>query len=272
MQSKIQQILKPKYNPVAILWSDQKPDGALQFAKNRWGCVMSLFAQAAKGKTAAINRETAGCGGGEIGLGFGRSYHERYPGGIECFYRFLSSGNADSEAGRSAAENYRRYNHASGVDDFLQGERYIKTPELVKKRIDKMPTFDLGDKYVIFKPLQNVEDNKETPEIVVFLANPEQLSALVVLANYACEDGENVIIPFGAGCHNIGILAYQEAKREKPRAVIGLTDLSARLQVVNSLGREFLTFAMPYKLYQEMESNANGSFLNRNTWRELTGE
>ena len=272
MQSKLQKILKLKYHPVAILWSDEKPDGALQFVKNRWGCVMSLFAQAAKGKTAVVNKETAGCGGGEIGLGFGKSYHNRYPGGIECFYRFLSSGNADWQTGLAAVEEYRQYSRSSGVDDFLQGERYIKTPELVKRRIDKMPEFDLGDKYVIFKPLHDVAESKEQPEIIVILANPEQLSALVVLANYDRENGENVIMPFGAGCHNIGVLAYQEARREKPRAIVGLTDISARLQIVNSLGREYLTFAIPYKMFLEMESNVEGSFLERTTWRELMGE
>jgi uncharacterized protein (DUF169 family) len=272
MESKIQKALKLKFEPVAIIWSDDKPEKAMQFVPNRWGCVMSLFAQVAKGKTAVISKETAGCGGGEVGLGFGNSYHRDYPGGVDCFYRFLSTGNADWETGRQALEAYRKYRGGYGDDNFLKGERYIKSPDLVKRRTDRMPIVDIKQKYVIFKPLKDIDVKTERPEVIVFIANPDQLSALVVLANYGREDGENAIAPFGAGCHTIGILAYREAEREKPRAIIGLTDLSARLQTYRILGRDSFTFAMPYKMYQEIESNVEGSFLERDTWHNLMAD
>jgi hypothetical protein len=80
---------------------------------------------------------------------------------------------------------------------------------------------------------------------------------------------ENVIIPQAAGCQQIGIIPWNEAKSENPRAVVGLTDISARKNVRKLLGSEYLSFAMPWKMFLEMESNVGGSFLERPTWQSL---
>ena len=70
MESQIAAALQLKYSPVAILWTDEKPEGAMQFAPGRWGCVMAAFAAAAsQGKAAAFDRETYGCWGGGVGSG-----------------------------------------------------------------------------------------------------------------------------------------------------------------------------------------------------------
>ena len=92
MDSAIARAIRSQYEPVALVFSDELPDGAMQFAEGKWGCVMwLLLAAAAKGKPAAADRTTFGCLGGGTGLGFGNQY-ETWPGGIECFYRFLSTG------------------------------------------------------------------------------------------------------------------------------------------------------------------------------------
>ena len=71
--------------PVALLWSDTEPGGALRFKPGGWGCAVSLFAAvAAKGRTAAFDGQTYGCWGGGTGLGFGNCY-EAFPGGVDCF-------------------------------------------------------------------------------------------------------------------------------------------------------------------------------------------
>ena len=80
---------------------------------------------------------------------------------------------------------------------------------------------------------------------------------------------ENVIIPWAAGCQTIGILPYREAKSAKPRAVVGLTDISARKYVRTLLGSEYLSFAMPWEMFLEMERNVAGSFLERHVWLSL---
>ena len=73
----------------------------------------------------------------------------------------------------------------------------------------------------------------------------------------------------GAGCHQIGIFAYREAESDTPRAVIGLTDLDARMNVRRQLGDDVLTFTVPFKMFKEMEENVEGSFLEIGTWTKL---
>ncbi|MBN2538713.1 MAG: DUF169 domain-containing protein, partial [Deltaproteobacteria bacterium] len=260
--------LNLKFNPVAIIWSDENPEDALQFKQGRWGCVMSLFAHAVKGCTAVFDRKTFGCWGGGVGLGFGNQY-VNVPGGIEEFYRFLSTGNNVSGMRRMAAEKICNFVGNDLLNEALHGERYIKSPELVKKFVESLPIADVPTQYVVFKPLKDVDLNKEDPVIIVFSANPDQLSAMVILANYGNGSFENVIIPYAAGCQTIGIFPYREAKHENPRAVIGLTDISARKIVRSQLGRDMFTFAVPLKMFKEMEAHVEGSFLQRENWNAL---
>ncbi|MFZ5632429.1 MAG: DUF169 domain-containing protein [Bacillota bacterium] len=254
MESKIAQAIQMKYSPVAVVLTDHKPDQALQFKEGRWGCVVSMLNAAAKGKTTVFDRKTFGCLGGGTGLGFGNQY-VNFPGGIEYF---LSNGNKElsqTEAGKNIVRNLPALEH---------GEGYVKSPELAKKFIDSLPMTDVPTEYVVFKPVEKLSAG-ETPRVVVFLVNPDQLSALVVLANYARETNENVVVPFGAGCHSVCIIPYREERAEKPRAIIGLIDISARKQV----DKDILSFTLPFKMFLEMESNVDGSFLEKEEWQRV---
>lgn len=159
-------------------------------------------------------------------------------------------------------------------DNFLHGERYIKNPRLVEKFIQALPIMEIPKRYVVFKPLDHVDIAQDKPQSVIFFANPDQLSALIVLANFGRGDNENVIIPYAAGCQTIGIYPYREGQSDRPRAVVGLTDLSARVYVRKQLGDpRFMTFTAPFALFEEMEQNVPGSFLERHTWHSLeTGD
>ncbi len=254
MESKLAKAIKLKYPPVAILWTDEKPAGALQFKEGRWGCVIGMLRGAAMGKTAVFDRKTFGCPGGGTGLGFGNQY-ENMPWGIG---HFLSTGNkefASSEVGRQVVRN---------LPAIEQGEGYCKTPELGYKLINALPMRDIPAKYVVFKPLDKVTGD-ERPVVIVFLANPDQLSALIVMTNYAKEPGNNVIAPFAAGCHSIGIIPYREAESDNPRAVLGLYDISVRKLV----DKDILSLTVPYKMFLEMENNVEGSFLEKHEWQEV---
>lgn len=48
-----------------------------------------------------------------------------------------------------------------------------------------------------------------------------------------------------------------------------MTVLSARRNVRSTLGRHVMTFTTPWPLFQEMESNVPGSFLQRHSWEAL---
>jgi len=268
MESRIAQAIETKHPPIALIWSDEKPEGAMQFQEGRWGCVMWLAASAVKGRPAVCDAKTFGCFGGGVGMGFGERY-KSFPGSEEGFCHFLSSGIEGWAEGPAVAEMVKPFLTGEAYDNFVHGERYVKTPEDVKKFIRALPIMQIPKRYVVFQPLADVNAGKETPQTVIFFADPDELSALVVLANYGRGSNENAIIPYAAGCQTIGIYPYREAESDRPRAVVGLTDLSARLSIRKQLGDNLLSFAMPFALFKEMEANVAGSFLQRHIWQEL---
>ena len=269
MRSQIAETLRLRFSPVAILHGDEKPEGALEFKPGRPGCVMFLFANAAKGRTAAFTRETCGCPGGVTGLGFGNGYLA-FPGGPAGFEGFLSHGNGHTEEGRRVGQMLKDAGAARFADLYLNGECYKRSPAIVHEWCGIMPFRDTDAKYVLFKPLDQVGDG-EKPEVIVFTVNAEQISSLVILANYERSDMQGVSMPWAAGCQLIGLLPMVEGESASPRAIAGLTDLSARNAVRNTLGRDVLTFAVPWKLYLEMEGNAGGCFFRRHDFAALQG-
>ena len=271
MKSVIAEMLGMKFSPVAITRTDVRPPKALQFKEGRRACAMYLFACAAQGRTAVADRATCGCFGGMTGLGFGTGY-ENFPAGEGGFCGFLSSGNGHTAQGRAIGEKLAARS-PEFAHHYLEGERYKRGPDLVREWLGDLPmTFD-APAYVSFRPLADVDvESGDTPDVVVFSVNAEQLSALVVLANYGTSRSDRVIIPFGSGCQLVGILPFAEGASPTPRAVVGLTDLSAREKTLRSLGRDQLTFAMPWKLFLAMEADAPGSFLSMPTFLRLCGK
>lgn len=279
MESKIAAAIGLKTHPIAIVWSDDlphitpdaAPEASLQFKPGAWGCVVSLItAVAAKGRTAVIDRQSFGCWGGGVGLGFGNQY-ETFPGGLEGFHRFLSDGNKKTEAGRQIGEAMMQQSGgARFADDFLHGERYVKDPDCTQAFVQSLPMRDIPTRYVVVKPLMHADPANDQIKSVTFFVEPDALSSLVILANYAHPERENVAIPWAAACQVMGILAYRELDQPHPRALVGLTDISARKHTRATLGKHVLSFTAPWPVFLEMEKNSEGSFLQRETWRVLT--
>jgi hypothetical protein len=270
VQSKIASAIHLDLEPVALIWSDEKPAGAMEFAPGKWGCVMFLLAAAAKGRSAVVGRETFGCFGGGVGLGF--SGYEAFPGGVDCFCRFLSSGNAGAGPGQAIGRQMAAAGATAMAEDFLEGERYLKNPDVVRRFLACLPLADVPARYVVLKPLKETELARDNVRSITFLVNPDQLSALAILANYEGQDNENVVMPFAAGCQSIGIFTYRENERPNPRAVVGLIDLSARKNVRRQLGRDALSFSVTPDMFRRMEANVEGSFLERGLWKSLLEE
>lgn len=238
MESCLVKALNLSYEPVAVFLSNEKPEGALESKEGIWNCTIPFFLAAAKGKTAVFERKTTGCPGGKAGLGFGN--FPNYPGGIEYFLSVGKSG-------------------------LFEGEGYKKDPELGEEFVKCLPITDVPYQYIIFKPLAQVNADKEKPELVVFYVNNDQLSALTVLANYYRPGNENVMIPFGSGCQSVFLIPYAEGQRENPRAVVGLVDITVRPMV----DPDMLSFSMPYKMFEDMEVNTRGSFLEKHLWHRI---
>jgi hypothetical protein len=101
--------------------------------------------------------------------------------------------------------------------------------------------------------------------LVVFLANADQVSALAVLANYGRPGNDNVILRFAAGCQSMCLLPDRMNLEEPYRAVLGMTDITARPLVP----AQVLSFTIPWPMFLEMEANVRGSFLDHKDWQKV---
>ncbi len=239
MNSTIADELKLRLLPVAVIFTEQKPEVALQFAEGQRGCLVPMLVQAAHGHTAAFDAGTVPCRGGMVGLEFTDSY-----GDAEAHAYFLSVGGGPS--GR-------------------EGEGYKKTPELVRAAMSTQCSVKARETYRVFKPLSQVDPERETPRLVVFLANPDQISALTVLANYGRPTNDNVIVYFVSGCGSFCLLPDQLNQQEPLHAMLGMTDISARPYVP----ADILSFTVPWPMFLEMAGNVRGSFLDREAWQKV---
>ncbi|MDR2891960.1 MAG: DUF169 domain-containing protein [Deltaproteobacteria bacterium] len=297
--SAIAKALSLRYPPLALYYAAAAPSGAASFRsikedhdaqpnKGGWGCALSLLPKALAGATIAFSRNTCHCPGSLGGLGLGRLEDTNFPGGREAFLRFLSNGNKHWEQGKATAEEMRRAGaSADKLEEYLEGEGFKKSPELVLEYCKRSPRLEPRDSHVLIRPLTDLDGGSaakqsssnasdpgkaNAPDVVIMLADVHQLSALTNLANYGRPGSDNVIIPFASGCQSIGLYPLHEGTQEQPRAVVGLIDIAARLYLRKLLGRELISFAIPWKLYVEMESNVEESFLTRRAWKTLDGE
>ena len=123
---------RPGSSPIAVILTDEKPEGASQFKEGSRGCVGATIVAVAGGKTAAFDRRTYGCPGGGVGLGFGNCYEQAsFP--IE---KLLSSG--DPQAG--------------GGGPLAEGERFFRTPEIVQEWLGHVPMTEVPTEYVVIRP------------------------------------------------------------------------------------------------------------------------
>lgn len=240
MEKTLENFLQFRYPPAALRLTDEAPAGALSFPEGKWGCIMALTSSVFKqGKTACFSKATCTCMGGRIGFGF----TENYP---EGFDEFLSCGD---ENGECPLPNRKP-------------EGYKASPAWVKLWREVLPTRLIKEKYVVIEPLSSA---KEPPNLVIFYVTPDQLSALVVLANYARAGAENVAIPHAAGCQSICLLPLAECEKESPRAIVGMMDISAR----PFIDKDLLSVTMPYAMFRTMEEHIPNSFLEREAWKRI---
>lgn len=120
------------------------------------------------------------------------------------------------------------------------------------------------DAYVVLKPLSELRET-DTPEIVIFLVNADQLSGLATLANFDRETQDNVKLSFGSGCAQAILYGLDAARRDSSACSIGLTDPSARKCIPGDL----LSFTIPFRRFLEMEEQADNSFFHTDTWETI---
>jgi hypothetical protein len=151
-----------------------------------------------------------------------------------------------------------------GIPGRMEGERYKKSPELVREIMARAPKLAAPAKYLVFKRWDLLEAGEE-PDVVVFFAEPDVLSGLFTLASFDTAEPSGVITPFAAGCGSIVLFPYLEKDKPDPRGVLGMFDPSARPHVPAAT----LSFAVPMAKFVAMVGNMEESFLITPTWDKI---
>jgi len=124
--------------------------------------------------------------------------------------------------------------------------------------------FKAPARFIVFKRWDMLE-TADSPEVVIFLAQPDVLSGLFTLANFDEAEPNGIFAPFSAGCGSIVQYPYLEGKSKRSRGVIGMFDVSARPFVPSDV----LTFSAPMNKFNRMIDNMEESFLFTGSWKKV---
>jgi len=221
--------------PFAFYYTDEAGHGEPVTPGKGQRCFIAALADVRQGQSLSFEKESVGCAGGRRYLGFA-------PNLMPNFEYFLSC----------------------GIPGKMEGEHYKKSPELVKETMKEWPAFRAAGRYIVFKRWDKLE-TADDPAVVIFFAEPDVLSGLFTLASFD-EAGQNLVFaPFGSGCSSIVQYPYLEAGVPNPRAVIGMSDVSARPFVPKNI----ISFATPMNKFSRMVDNMEESFLTTGSWARV---
>jgi hypothetical protein len=221
--------------PIAFYYADTPGNEEVFRIKEGQHCFIGDLSAVRQGRALCFGTKSIACFGGKRYLGFSQNL-------MPNFEYFLSC----------------------GIPGKLEGERYKKTPELVKELLNHVPAFTAPAPYLIFKRWDILNENDE-PQVVIFFAPPDVLSGLFTLANYDDPTNQAVFCPMGAGCGTIVQYPLIECRSDHPRAVLGMFDVSARLGVEPTS----LTFSIPMKKFEQMVDDMDESFLITGSWQKV---
>lgn len=222
--------------PITASLSNDTGNAKLVAKSTKWSCLVCELAKVSKGQSIAYNEDSLGCGGAKRYLGYADHIRPN-------FEYFLSY----------------------GIEGVVEGERYKKSPEIVKETQKILQTLPAKGKFYVFKRWDKLEQN-DMPDVVIFFAKGPVLSGLFTLANFDTIDPNGgVIAPFGAGCGSIIHYPYLEKEKENPRAVLGMFDPSAQ----SCVPKDSLSFTVPFNKFEKMVSYMEESFLITETWSKV---
>ncbi len=221
--------------PITFYYTDEEGHAELIKPHSAPRCVIEALSNVRQGSSYCFNADSIGCFGGRRYLGFAVKIRPNFEYFLSC-----------------------------GIPGKLEGERYKKSPELVKESMQYSPPFKAPARLVVFKRWDMLEES-DNPEVAIFFAPPDVLSGLFTLANFDEAEPNGVFAPFGAGCSAIVQYPYQEKDSKRPRGVIGMFDVSARPCVPENV----LTFSAPMNKLVRMIENMEESFLITDSWRKV---
>jgi hypothetical protein len=271
MNSAVVENLKPEFEPVAVIWSDEIPKDALEFKEGRFGCILYLFAEASRrGRVSGGSRNTIVCSGGSAALGFGAEFVEskdQLDHHAAIFSKGLESAR-DRAAYRARMESVRpSWRHL-----YQFGERRHCNLDMARQWIlDCLPRYDIPHQCVLFKPLCET-DPAENIRAVIFPVSPLELAGLATLLGSIVEGADPIQVPQGPDCCRIGCFVYDQYDAESARAVLGMLDVDGREVMRKRFHDDTLTLTIPMPLFFRMEREADHSVLQIPAWSKLRGE
>ncbi len=221
--------------PVAFYYTNDEPPAAEAHIPPAHRCLIGALAPVRAGQTWRLSSTTPGCVGGKRYTGFSTTLRPNFEYFLSC-----------------------------GIPGEMEGERYKKSPELVRAFLQRQPPFEAPGKYLVFKRWDTLQA-EDQPVALIFFAPPDVLSGLFTLANYDEDDLLSVIAPMGSGCSSIIQYPLRESQSDHPRAVLGMFDISARPHVPAGT----LTFTIPWQKFTRMVANMDESFLITGSWATI---
>ena len=240
---RLTEILRMDNHAVAIYRSDTIPEGA--FVPDKQCIIPPLLVRCSRlGHVCASDNDHSVCHGSKSGLGFG---------GIPNRQRSAWTASTIPECERSEMKHKG------------SGKSLFKTPEIALKQMETVKDYGDGSDAIVFQDLDEAESQGRPIEVVVFLTDPTRITALMQLAAFSKETpGPSVIMPTGHACQQIYAIPRAEGESDDPHAVLGMTDMYARRYI----GKDQMSFAVPYKLYRRMVSDIDDSFLMKEKFIE----
>lgn len=190
-------------------------------------CVFAFYEQWQQGQTLHITRQRYGCRGAAHWL-FGLETRSR-----QSFVEFLAD------------------------DEGLKSSR-----ELMSCWLDHHHPYGQQHPHILIGPLQ--EGQYEHLRSVTFFVNPDQLSLLMLGAQYHSRPGDPlpVIAPFGSGCMQLVTLFHN---LDIPQAVLGATDIAMR----RYLPLDVLALTVTKPMFEQLCGLDERSFLHKPFWARL---
>ena len=221
--------------PITFYYTDSPADIEIVPSSGKWNCIICQLQKVRSGESMAFSAESVKCGGARRYLGFDDSIRPNFEYFLSC-----------------------------GIENKMEGERYIRTPELVLDLMKKQKNLNIPGKYIVFKRWDKLNE-RDNPEVAIFFATPDILSGLFTLANFDQSEPDSTITPFAAGCGSLVYFPYSEKDNLRPRAVIGMFDVSARPCVQE----EVLSFSVPTLKFMKMISYMDECFLITDSWKKV---
>jgi uncharacterized protein (DUF169 family) len=221
--------------PITFYYTSEEGHAELCAPDSVPRCVVLALSNVRKGSSLCFNAQSISCFSGKMSLGFAKKTADK----IEYFL-------------------------SCGIPGRFEWEHYKKSPELAEESTKHAPSFKATAQFIVFKRWDQLEVS-DSPEVVIFFAQPDVLSGLCTLAGFDEAEPNAVISPNGSGCSSIVAYPYVEKSSDRPRAVIGMFDPSARTHIP----KDKLTFAVPMTKFVRMIENMESSFLITETWKKV---